>query len=92
MHVQLLSTVVHKCELHNDVDNGNDDITLEQGSPIPRLRTTTGLKAVRNQASQQEVRSRRASKASSATPHRSPSLALPPQPSPAPIRGKIVFH
>ena len=36
---------------------------------------------VRNRAAQQEVSGEQVSEASSATPHRSPSLALPPEPS-----------
>ena len=57
---------------------------LYQGSPTPGLWTSTGLRPVRNQATQQEVSSRQASDASSAAPHRSPSLTLPPEPSPTP--------
>ena len=54
---------------------------LEQGSPFPGLWTSTSLRPVRNWAAQQEVSGRRASKASSASPLRSPSLALLPEPS-----------
>ena len=54
---------------------------LEQGSPTPRPTTRTSQRPVRNQAARQEVIS---SEASSATPHHSPSLALPPEPSPLP--------
>ena len=49
--------------------------TIEQGSPAPRPRTSTGPWPVRNWASQQEVDSRRASAVSSvftATPHHLP--------------------
>ena len=53
---------------------------LEQVSPTPR----GPLTPVRNQAAQQEVSGRWASKASSAALHRSPSLALLPEPSPPP--------
>ena len=42
----------------------------------------TSLRPVRNQAAQQEVSRGRASKASTATPHRSPALTLLPEPSP----------
>ena len=51
---------------------------LEQGSPIPWPWTSTGLQPVRNQAAQQEVSSGWASKPSSAAPHFSPSITLPP--------------
>ena len=55
---------------------------IEQGSPTPGLWTCTGPRRVRNRAAQQEVISGRASEASSASPHRSPRLALWPEPSP----------
>ena len=55
---------------------------LSQGSPT----------LVRNRATQQEVSGSRASEASSAAPHCSPLLTLPPEPSPPPHRGKTVFH
>ena len=54
---------------------------LMQGSPTPGLQAGTGPRPVRNRAAQQEVSGGRASEASSAAPHRSPSLALPPEPS-----------
>ena len=54
---------------------------INQGSPIPGLRTGTGPWPVRNRAAQQEVSGGRASKAAPAAPHRSPSLASPPEPS-----------
>ena len=66
-----------------------------QGSPTPRLQTSISPRPVRNRATQQEVSSRPVSEASSAAPHLSPSLALPPDhppPPPTPIHGKIVFH
>ena len=65
---------------------------LNQGSPTPRPCTGTGLRPVRNWATQQEVSGGLVNKASSAAPHRSPSLALPPELSPLPIHGKIVFQ
>ena len=65
---------------------------LKQGSPTPGLQTTTGPQPVRNQAAQQEVSGGAESEASSAALHRSPSLALLPEPFPRPIHGKIVFH
>ena len=49
-------------------------------SPTPRLRTAMGPWPVRNWAIQQEVNGGRA--ASPAMPHCSPSLTLPPEPSP----------
>ena len=52
------------------------------GYPTPGPRTSTGPRPVRNQAAQQEGSSGRASKASSAALHRSPLLALLPEPSP----------
>ena len=58
---------------------------LEQGSPTPRPWTSIVTWPVRTQAALQEVSGRQASKASSAAPHRSPWLALPPEPSPPPI-------
>ena len=81
-----------------------EGIMLSQGSPTPGPRTGTGLWPVRSQATQQEVRGGQASEASSAAPHHSPSLALPPEPSlallpepsppphPTSICGKTVFH
>ena len=68
-------------------------LLLEQGSPTPPA--GTGPWPVRNQATQQEVSGGQASKASSASPHRVPSLTLPPNHHPcppAPIHGKIDFH
>ena len=70
---------------------------LEQGFPTPRPRTGSSPRSDRNQTAHQEVSSGQASQASSAAPHRSPSLTLPPEPSlsappPAPVSGKIVFH
>ena len=52
-----------------------------QGSQTPRPRTGTGPRPVKNRAAQQEVSGGQVSKASSATPHHSPSLALLPEPS-----------
>ena len=49
-------------------------------------------------AARQEVSGGRASEASSTTPHHSPSLPLPPEPSPTipptppTVRGRTVFH
>ena len=57
---------------------------LNQGFPTPGLRTGSGPQPVRNRATQQEVSGGWASEASSAALHRSPSLALLPEPSPAP--------
>ena len=65
---------------------------LEQGSPTPGPRTGTGLWPVRNRAAQQEVSGGRASEASSAAPHRSPSLTSPPEPFPPSSVEKLVFH
>ena len=66
--------------------------SLVQGSPTPGPWTGTGLRPVRNWAAQQEV-SGGWVEASSAAPHRSPSLALPPEPSPCPpVHGEIGFH
>ena len=76
---------------------------LNQGSPTPGLWTSTGPWPVRNWAAQQEVSGRRANEASSAAPHGSPWLVLPPEPSiallpeqyhphPAPVCGNTVFH
>ena len=48
----------------------------------PRPRTSAGLRPVRNRAAEQEESGRRASKASFAAPHCSPSLTLLPEPSP----------
>ena len=45
---------------------------------------TLGPQPVRNQAAQQEASGGRASKASSAAAHHSPSVALPPEPFPPP--------
>ena len=59
--------------------------TLEQGSPTPGPQTGTRPWPVRNRATQQEVSSGRASKASSAAPHSSLLLALLPEPSHPPI-------
>ena len=55
-------------------------------SPAPGWRSAAGPQSVRKRAAQQEVRGRRASEAASTAgqhvdPHRSPSLALPPEPS-----------
>ena len=64
------------------------------GVPTPGPWTSSGPQPVRNQAAQQKVSSGQASKASSAAPHYSPSLALclnHPQP-PTLVCGKIVFH
>ena len=47
--------------------------SLEQGSPTPGPLTGSGPQPVRNQAAQQEVSGR---------PRHSPSVALPPEPSP----------
>ena len=55
-----------------------------QGSPTPRLQTSISPRPVRNRATQQEVSSRPVSEASSAAPHLSPSLALPPDHPPPP--------
>ena len=68
---------------------------IEQGSPTPGPRTGSGPRPVRNWAAQQEVSGGQAREASSAAPHRSPSLALPPEPSPPPhppVSRKIVLH
>ena len=54
------------------------------GVPTPGPWTSSGPQPVRNQAAQQKVSSGQASKASSAAPHYSPSLALPPEPYPHP--------
>ena len=58
------------------------------GPPTPGLQTATGPQPVRNRATQQEVSGGRGSEASSAAPHRSPSLALLPEPSPPPCLWK----
>ena len=55
-------------------------IYINQGSPTPGPQTSTGPRPVRNQATQQEVSSGRASKASPAVPYSSPSLTLLPEP------------
>ena len=55
-------------------------MTVEQGSPTLGPQTGSGPWPVRNRAAQQEVSSGQVSKASSAAPHRAPSLALPPEP------------
>ena len=56
---------------------------LEQGSPTPGPWTSICLQPIRNQATQQEVSGRRASRASSAALHRSHyRLNHPPQPHP----------
>ena len=61
---------------------------LWEGSPTPG----TGPRPVGNRTAQQEVSGGRASKTSSAAPHRSPSLALPPEPSsPTPHPWKNCF-
>ena len=57
---------------------------LRQGSPNPRTQASTGLWPVWNWAAQQEVAGGWVNEASFAAPHRSPSLALPPEPSPPP--------
>ena len=64
-----------KAAITNTTDSG-----LNQGSPSPRQRTGNGLRPVKNWAAQQEVNVGQASKASSATPHHSPSLSLLPEP------------
>ena len=67
-----------------------------QGSPTPGPRTVSGPQPVRNRAAQQEVSGGPASEASSAAPHCSPLLTLPPEPPslshPPPVHGKITFH
>ena len=55
-------------------------LPLDQGPPTPGPWTSTGPQPVRNQAAQQEVSGGRASKQSFIC--HSPSLALPPEPSP----------
>ena len=77
---------------HGTHDSELQIFAVKQGSPNPGPQTATGPWPVRNQATQQEVSGRQVSKASSAAPHCSPSLTLPPEPSPTPVRGKIVFH
>ena len=62
---------------------------LNQGSLTPGPRTGTGPQPVTEPAAQQEVSGGRASGASSASPHRSPSLALPPEPPPTPSVEKL---
>ena len=62
-----------------------------RGPQPPGLRLIPSPWPIRNQAAQQEVSGGRASEASSAAPHRSPLLTLPPEPSPH-FHGKIVFH
>ena len=53
---------------------------VKQESPAPGPRTNTSPPPVGNRAVQQEASGGQASKASSAAPHRSPSLSLPPEP------------
>ena len=55
---------------------------IEQGSTTPRPWAGTSPQPVRNWAAQQEVSGMQAREASPATTHRSPSLTLPPEPSP----------
>ena len=57
--------------------------TLEQGSPTHEPQTATGPWPVRNRAAQQEVSCGGESEASSGAPHRSPSPAWAPEPSPS---------
>ena len=54
-------------------------VSVRLGSPTPGPWTGTGPPPVRNQAAQQEVSGGQASEASPAAPHRSPSLAIPPE-------------
>ena len=56
--------------------------SITQGPPTPRSPTDTSPRPVRSWAAQQEVSSGRASETASAAPHRSPWLAVPPEPSP----------
>ena len=57
-------------------------VSSRAGVPNPWAMTGTGLWPVRNWAAQQEMSGGQESEVSSAAPHRSPSLALPPEPSP----------
>ena len=90
----------HACEGHETFGRGRELIikqtlrqnTLRQGSPTPRPQTGTDPRPVRNRTAQQAVSGGRASEASSATTHCSPSLALPPEPLPHSVHGKTVFH
>ena len=72
-----------KCAIHS-LQGFRCLFPLSQGSPTSGLQTSTGPQPVRNRAAQQQVSGGQASKASSAAPHCSPSLALPPEPFPTP--------
>ena len=74
-----MSTMLNMCSVGTSLHL----IGVYQGSPTPGPQTSRGPWPVRNQATQKEVSGGRASKASSATPHLSPSLASPPEPLPA---------
>ena len=62
------------------IEKSNSGDPLRQGSPTPGPQTDSGPRSVRSWAARQEVSCGQASEASSVAPHRSPSLALPPEP------------
>ena len=96
-HLQYTATTVTKITGGGGEATVNLNVSfggLNQESSIPRPRTGTGPRPVRNRAARQEVSGRWASEASRAAPHRSPRshyrLNCPPT-NPR-VRGKIIFH